>query len=499
MAAAAVAETVHAHGAMPVPLALVDRLLDSQLSGATAVAAGDPSTWPSIAEEMKALGSGDLQAMPAAYNRLVARGAAVAPRIAERLSDSSAGLLQRKWLLNILGHLAVPGTESAVIGFTEELRGLDEKTRQLSLKTLYRQTFDALSRFPDPGAGIGYADELLGNPATDPVVRAQALIFLGRHKIARAQRWLDAYRDDDSVDIRFARLYLGGRLGIGAFTQETIEFLRNAPVSNTRRSQEIGLLLDNLMHSVSPDELAGIIDAVRARDARLNTDDRINTLPRLARLYRGDAGQRSVAALELLRNWNRDSAATLVSLQFMVEINDAAPYLPAWKRHHPVLTRYLDHLGYRIDARAKSPGFVRTTGSNGDRLPRTDALVQGLLASLRDNDVESFKASSLADSMTMAQIGGLPQGSTDDPYAGYLAGAVSAWHALHSKAAAGGTDWRSIGYRSHGEEVLVGIDGTLIATVRIQIEANGQPHTIVLENCMLFDNSWYLMSGIRWL
>lgn len=79
MAAAAVAETVHAHGAMPVPLALVDRLLDSQLSGATAVAAGDPSTWPSIAEEMKALGSGDLQAMPAAYNRLVARGAAVAP------------------------------------------------------------------------------------------------------------------------------------------------------------------------------------------------------------------------------------------------------------------------------------------------------------------------------------------------------------------------------------------------------------------------------------
>ena len=493
---------VHAHGPIPIPIEAVNKMLDRTLPIMTDPVAKDNTNFPPIADDFNALASKDGRVRLDAYKRLIARGDKATPEIIRRMSDPNISLLEKKRLVNLLGIIKTPGSEKNIIEFTEELRGLDENVRKLKLKIIYHQTFRALSKYKDTSKAIDYANTLLNDKTIDPVVHARALFFLADQNVPGAKKWIDIFNKKNiHIDVQYAILYLGGKLGIDSNTQETINFLKNMPKSQKNYRHETHLLLGNLTHTVPAEELRNIIKIIKNNNARFIADRKINSFPLFSELYIGEKEQRTKAALALLNGWNKNHTATIESLKFMISINDASPYINLWKLHHPALIRYVAHLGYIIDLNSSSIGFIKKPDSFSIKTPEPDNLVRSLLDSFINGDIDSFKSSLLLnkDLFKVANQNGSKKDKTKSFSKKYRSNAISAWRTIYDKSSSGKFKWSNIEYKSYENRILIGINGTHLSTIKILFEENNKTHKILLENCILIDNKWFILSGIKLL
>lgn len=486
-----------------MPLETVNKIIDKKISKKIEVINNDFSDFPSIISDINALNSKERNTRSDARKRLTARGDEVAPDILLRIADTEATLLEKKRLISILGFISTPGTDKDIIEFAEMLRGLDEDVRKLKLKTVYFQSFRYLSKYDDTSAAIEYANKLLSYKGLDPDIYAQALFFLADQNIQEAKEWADIYnRNNISTDEKYALAYIGSKIGTRSGIQETINFLLNLPKSNNNYKYEIHKLLDSLTHTVDADELREIIRAIKKNYGRMSTDRKVNSYPLLSELYNGDEKERSKAALELLNGWMYYKDSTFESLKYMISINDTEPYINLWKLHSPVLVRFVNSLGYTIGFDNNIAMFIETPESYSYHIPDISVLVTSLMESFKNNDINSFKALLLPNEYafeltTQDILSKSNKKDIDDLYRKFKTSVIDNWVEVIRKASSAGLNWTNIVYESKSI-VLVG-NGGLISRTTIHIEGSNKIHTIILENCVLFDNKWYVLSGMKWL
>ena len=491
-----------AHGPIPVPLEGVIKLIDRQLPKKIDPVDKNLSDFPPIADDLDDLDSKDKNIYLKAFQRLQARGNAVIPEFTHQLSNPDLNLSKKKRLSYILSRLKIPGTEKIIIDFTEELRNLDDETRKLNLKILYYQTFRSLSGYDDISASINYANTLLDNKKINPVIHAQALEFLANEKVKSATAWIDIYKDNNNIDIQYAALYLGGRLSNESTTEETITFLKNMPKSKESYKREVHLLLSNLVRFINPEEILDLIKTIKKNDGRFIADEKLNAYPILSMLYTGNNEQRTKAAQASLTLWSSNKEAVIESLEHMVEGRDATPYITLWKLHHPILRRYLHHMGYAIKVNENTAEFIKSSNDDIIKMPDSELLAQSLLDSFINNDIDLFKSSIMMNKNILKLTRQNRSGSNDDKkmdsyYNSVITHALSEWKSIYKKGEATDFNWGDVKFLSSKSDVFVNIDGSLISTITVLFEENNQQHTLLLEQCFLFDNHWYSFGSIK--
>ena len=498
----ALSSLVRAHGPIPIPLEGVIKTIDRQLPSKISSIKIDNSNFPSIATDLDSLNNKDKKISFPAYKRLITRGDKSTPEIVKRIQDADTSLLEKKHLINLLGRLKTPGADKIIINFTEKLRKLDKKTRRLSLQTLYYQTFRTLSNFDDKTEVIAYANTLLDNKKIEPAIHAQALEFLANEEVKSATAWIDIYKDNDNIDIQYAALYLGGKLSIESAIDETITFLKNKPKSKKSYKREVHLLLSNLVHFVKPEDLHELIKVIKKNDARFLADKKFKTYPILSMLYTGNNEQRTKAAQASLALWSSNKKAIIASLEHMIKINDATPYITPWKLHHPVLRRYLHHLGYAIKTNKNDAKFIKTDNDKIIKEPDTESVSKLLVNSFIGNDIDLFESSILINKNILnliKQNRNDPNKNMDAIYKSLIANTISKWKSIYKKGETIGLNWRNVKYISSKGNILVNIDGSLMSSITITIKEKNNQHTLFLEQCILFDNHWYSLGSMKFI
>ena len=491
-----------AHGPIPMPLEAINKILDKQFPQYDAND-NTLTDLPPIESDLLALNSKDRNTRSDAYKRLLARGDNATPEIIKKINTPDTVLLERKRLIHLLGLIKTPGTDKNIIEFTEFLRGLDTDVRKLKIKTVYFQAFRALEKYDDTSAAIEYANKLLDDENIDPIIHSQALFFLVDQDTNIADKWVRIYNNkDNSIDEQYALAYAAVKTGTEAGIKETKDFLFYLPKSQSNYQYETRKILSALIRNVDADELQIIIKAIKKDNARFLTDRKINSYPLLADLYSGQDKDRKIAALALLGNWSKDKNATIESLEYMISINDTAPYINLWKLHHPVLIRFVNHLGYTISFDGNIANFIEAPDSYIYKTPIPDLLVESLIDSFKNNNINSFKASLFPDERTFELINEDTQNNRkkqniDELYDKFKASAIKNWSNIIKKASLADLNWDDIKYKTENR-VLVGINGAHISKTTIHIEGNNKKYEIILESCVLFNNKWYFLSGMKW-
>ena len=82
-------------------------------------------------------------------------------------------------------------------------------------------------------------------------------------------------------------------------------------------------------------------------------------------------------------------------------------------------------------------------------------------------------------------------------YSDFKTNAINNWSDIIKKTSLADLNWTDVKYKSENR-ILVGINGAHISKTTIYIEEGNKKHTLVLENCILFNNKWYVLTGMKW-
>jgi len=493
-------ELGHTHGAIPIPLDAVNKILDAQFPQKKTLTAADVSSFPPIGVDLDAVGRGDRQSSKQAYQRLMARGDEIIPKLVSRLTDPEVSLAEKMRLFFLLGSMRSPGTERDIIAFAELLRGLGEEDRGIGLKPLYFQTFRVLAKFKDKTVGVDYALALIADENLESVVRAQAVFFLADRDAQQAKALLEVNNYKDvGIDEQYALIYLGGRLGTDSNIERSVNFLLNLPKSQKRHKYETHKLLNDLTRVIDADEMGAITSAVKKQNSGFSSDRRIDSYPLLAKLYHSEGKQRQEAALALFNGWSRDRSAAIQSLQFMITENDARPYVQLWRFHNPALLRILQNLGLVIDSRGENAVFATAASSYRYQMADPGILVKSLMTALTNNDIDSFVTSRMMGKGLFAAVNpGMDKKKLNELYDEFRQGITKGWRAFYDKSLLDGVIWPELEYKSYEIDVLVGLKGEHLSTITIHLEDHDQSYNLLLRPCLLFDGRWYVASGLEW-
>ena len=456
--------------AIPLPVEMVDQLLDRQLP---------------------------FKASNLATN--VTNPSLPISEIEQQLSDSKVSLNDKVRLLNQLGEAKTPGTEKLIIQFAETLRAEEAKPKSIKLKSTYFFVFKLLLVYDDPSTAIDYANRLLRDKAVDPVVHARAMYFLGDLKDPEAKQWSEQYyRNTTDLDEQYASLYLGSKLGLEPMTQAAIEFLNNLPKSDKSYKHETHLLLESLVQTQSAETLEGIIKTIKANNAQFLTDKKINAYPHLAKLSNGDTAQRKMAALNLIKGWQNNRNEIITSLNHLISNNDPTPYVDLWRLHHPVFIRIIQNIGYQIDLTTSPASFKPITTTFDPSIPTPDRLIETLLQALKRGEIDQSLLIN-KDQASLFSSYNDPGAKPEKLYDQTHQAAIESWQKIYEKMANQGLSGAELEYQSHQSEVFVTRFYQYFTNLTIQLKGEGKTHPGLLISCVLIDNDWHILSGMRWL
>ncbi|MCB1759778.1 MAG: hypothetical protein KDI68_08385 [Gammaproteobacteria bacterium] len=498
---------VDAHGFIPIPLESVNALLE-QTAGGTA-ATGRPFTpeevdaFPPVESDLQDFLGPDRARSALAGRRLEARGKTALPSIEAALSDPATSAIDNIRLKLVVARIAAPGSQRLIIEATERQRpDLDGDPR--ALKNLLAGTFSMLSMFTDHEPASDYAQRLLSSADDRPVIVAQALRQLARHKVRSAAHWYQRFSaDDQDLDVRYAALYLGGMLGIESSREKIVELLRNRPDRKRSHKNEEFQLLLALGEITTPAELTDIIGTVFGPQNFFDPELSRKAV-NLAKLKRGDARQRAEAAEAFLDGWSKDRGSLVASLRRMIEAGDAQPYLYRWRLRNPVLVHHLARLGYVIELDKGRAAFVQQEEAAARQTPAR--LAEALIGLATDADGGGFFDTLFVseEDFLFLQGGGRSPSTTSeaskltDEYQRLRTEASARWQTFRQSAAAIGVVPGANRLLSTQYTVMVGKDGLQTTALTVDIETDKGPRSFVVEACVLLDGNWYALTAPRW-
>jgi hypothetical protein len=479
-----------AHGGMPAPLDAVTEQIDSMLAAMDFKSLYVADSVRPIEQDIKVVAGGDMQTASEAMSRLVTRGSEAVPYIHQAILGDGLTNIARMLFSTILGVIAEPGSEKYIISAAEISLGEIDPDNSKESRELYTAVYALLSRFKDPEETIAYSNRLLDNSDAGIHAHATALRFLAKIKHKPSMRWVAQYRTASAHEIRYALMYLQSALGDVSVKPDVISILRTRPESEKRNDfrQEEYLLLLGLIEITTPEE----IDAIMANVKNINSK-----ISNLSKLYKGNEAQRAKAADTILNAWGEDIKSSLSALEYLIQINNAAPYVPQWKLRHPALMRMLEHLGYVITIEKDEARFIKLTKGQFPGYPSPEKLSKAVVESLFKNDIDMFISSSLFNGSDFSSLL-FPDEDKSKQVAEYEKmkdRTTRNWRELYQKGLDAGMQWADLRYISSDYKILVSVGGLQSTAIIVTFGNNKDIYSMKLPSALLYDGVWHTLAG----
>ena len=265
----------------------------------------DINSFPPIEEDIQALANYGSSAQQAGQ-RLVERSYDALNALHAALLDPAATFPQKLQLITVLGEIGEAGSVEFI---------LDVANDTPDSRYLYQNTLLALAKFEPTGEIREFVDQQLVPTNRDPLIQRSALAYYAEQPAAEATQWVTKYAAADaSPDVRYAALYLGGRLGMASVKDDIVAVLQ----TKQKNTREYYLLL-GLADITTPEEFAQLTAGLQLDAGNLakvtqynlfrNADAAEKDEMAKAMLAKGDQAQKNAALTYLLKNKNADALA----------------------------------------------------------------------------------------------------------------------------------------------------------------------------------------------
>lgn len=270
----------------------------------------DVTTYPPIEEDIAAMANYGAKAR-AAGQRLVERGVDTLSYAHAVVADPSSPFPQRMQLITVLGEIGDPDSADVIIDAAEE---------NIHNRYLYQNALLALAKIEPDDDIIKFVNDQLVDEKRDPLMQRSALAYYAQQPTPEATQWVNKYAAANaSPDVRYAALYLGGKLGMQSVKADIIELLK----SGQNISREYYLLL-GLTEITTLEEFNQII-----KDLKLHSNNRTKAL-QYAELIKGTKEQRDQRAKELLAKG--DNTQKRVAVEKLINEQNAEALADNWKQ-----------------------------------------------------------------------------------------------------------------------------------------------------------------------
>jgi len=160
-----------------------------------------------------------------AAERLTVQGDRALPQLHVALSDGSSSDLQRIQLATVLAEI---GSDSSIQPL---IQLANSHPAQLGVR---QSVVDALAELSATPQAVEFVDSILASDDESWLVKRKAFVYLGRHRVEAARRWVDRYRGDANDELRAGALYLAARLGDAEALDPLVQMLA-APAPTSQR------------------------------------------------------------------------------------------------------------------------------------------------------------------------------------------------------------------------------------------------------------------------
>ncbi len=303
------------------------------LSVGNVLAANDPvyatSTdhFPPIEEDIRALSHFSNKARSAG-KRLITRGLEIIPQAHIALSDPQATVPLKMQLINVLGEIGEPSSVDVIL----------EVANNTPHRYLYQNALLALSRFEQTEDVVAFANKQLADENNDPVVLRSALAYYGQQPHEDAAQWVTKYAAPEvGLEVRFAALYLGGKLGMEQYKDDIVVLLNEGVGSIPRQYY----LLEGLVELTTADEFREL-----TKDVKFTGDNR-RRIENYLQFRKGDMAKRIDFAKTMLKE--DDVTQRLAAVKFLVDQKNAEALADRWKAGDRFVHAAVKRAGYEID------------------------------------------------------------------------------------------------------------------------------------------------------
>ena len=187
----------------------------------------------------------------------------------------------------------------------------------------------------------------------------------------------------------------------------------------------------------------------------------------------------------------------------MISTDDASPYLWLWRLGHPTLRHYVTDLGYTIDIEQDGAKFRKLAASDFVTISSPEELARIIVGTLSGDDQTLFKQQMVNQTLFSAlnKDGRSMQvfGKQWPDYTHYQKSVMAEWHGLKRTASDKSIDLRDIKFHSSDYTVLVLPGGMQFTHLQVTVSVDDQQQHIKLGHGILFDDKWWLLSGLDWL
>lgn len=342
------------------------------------------------------------------------------------------------------------------------------------------------------GINSDQLQNILSNDTAPTKQKVHALIILAGKPKPDASKWYEHYKTrTDDLSIRYAVLYLGAMLGKHETRDAIIDLLKNRPGKKSRFADE-ARLLRGLVELTNADEFIRITDELYKPRDRFFPHERLEQVRLESQLYKGNDQQRAKAAYRLMTLWRKNPVLTEAALQYMIQKNDATPYLVSWRLRHPVLLYFLNRLGYTIQLKAGNAKFMKATNTQFNIPAGPDGLAKKLVRVLGADNRAAFE-NLLATPNIYKVISDSGKNSQPDK------AILDSWQQLQHSAKQRGIDLSQAQFKSANYQVLIIPGGMRFTPVEISFLVANRDYRIRVQHCMLIDGQWHISGPLQWL
>lgn len=296
----------------------------------------DISNYPPIEQDIQALANYGNAAQQAGQ-RLVERGYGALNELHAALLDPAATFPQKLQLITILGDIGEAGSVEHI---------LDVANESPNSRYLYQNVLLALAKYEPTDEISKFVDQQLVTTSRDPLIQRSALAYYAEQPTAEATQWVTQYAAADaSPDVRYAALYLGGRLGMDSVKDDIVGLLQNKQ-KNTR---EYYLLL-GLAEITTPEEFAQLIAGLQLDARNVKKVEQYN-------LFRNaDPAQKDELAKALLAKG--DITQKNAAVDYLIENKAADALAKNWQQGDGFVRGALKRAGYEITSTDDTASFT---------------------------------------------------------------------------------------------------------------------------------------------
>jgi len=308
----------------------------------TGAAPTDASTFPSIEEDIQALVQYSAEAQSAGQ-RLVEQGFDAISELHATLDTPSIPFEQKMQLIAVLGEMGYPESANLII-----------QTAKASSdnRYLYQVALLSLAKFKPTDTITSFVNQQLADTNRDALIQRSALTYYAQQPHPDANQWVEKYAATEaSPNVRYAALYLGGKLGMETVKDDIVTLLQQ----QQKTIREYYLLV-GLAEITTLDEFRQITDGIQL------DKNNLEKIKQYAMFLKGTKEQRNELASVFIEKG--DATQKNAAIKYLTQQKNAEVLAKHWQDAGGIVKNTVRRAGYEIEMTnegAQIVPFVRAT------------------------------------------------------------------------------------------------------------------------------------------